>query len=124
LKLRQQAYLAVQQMGADPASIQVFVEIDVQTSVVRATATGAASVIDQNMSLKAASADEIRKTVAVSMDIPEDEVKIGLRTNDFTVYKATEKASLITIASAPCCLRDVRALTVSSLSNPDEVSRN
>jgi N-methylhydantoinase A len=91
LKLRQQAYMAVQQMGADPASIQVFVEIDAQTSVVRATATGAASVVDQNMLVKAASTDEIRKTVAMSMGVAEEEVKTDLTTNGFAVYTAARK---------------------------------
>jgi len=91
LKLRQQAYMAVQQMGADPASIQVFVEIDAQTSIVRATATGATSVVDQNVVGEGASADQIRKTVAISMALAEDEVKADLRTNDFVVYKAARK---------------------------------
>ncbi len=88
LKLRQQAYMAVQQMGVDPASIQVFVEIDSQTNIVRATATGATSIIDQNSFVKAASAEETLKTVAASMGVSQQDVQADLRTNDFTVYRA------------------------------------
>jgi N-methylhydantoinase A/oxoprolinase/acetone carboxylase beta subunit len=91
LKLRQQAYLAVQKMGADPASIQVFVEIDAQTSVVRATATGVTSLVDQDAFIKTVSASEIKKTVALSMGVTEEEIKIDLSTNGFTIYKSTPK---------------------------------
>ena len=91
LKLRQQAYMAVQQMGADAASIQVFVEIDAQTSIVRATATGATSVVDHNVAIKTTSTEEILKTVAISMGIMVDEVKEDLKTSGFTIYKAARQ---------------------------------
>ena len=91
LKLRQQVYLSVQQMGADPASIQVYVEIDSQTNIVRATASGSTSMIDAHATGSKRSAEEVLKTVALSMRLPNDEIGVCLGTEFFTVYRAIEK---------------------------------
>ncbi len=90
LKLRQQAYLAVQQMGAEPSSIQVFVEIDSQTNVVRATASGATSIIDAHGVSKVPPQEDILKTVAESMHVSAQEIKVDLKTAFFTVYRTIE----------------------------------
>jgi len=90
LKLRQQAYLSVQQMGADPASIQVYVEIDSQTNIVRATASGASSMVDRQTSTETASQEDIIKTVAISMHVSPHQVEAGMKTGFFTVYKSMD----------------------------------
>ena len=88
LKLRQQAYLAVEQMGAEPTSIQVFVEVDSQTNVVRATASGATSILEAGGNGKVAAEKDILKTVAESMHVSAQEIKIDLKTDFFIVYRA------------------------------------
>lgn len=87
LKLRQQAYSSVQQMGADPASIQVFVEIDSQTNILRATASGATSIV--NTANHYPAEEEIVKTVATSMHISPELVQKDIKTAFFTIYKAS-----------------------------------
>ena len=44
LRIRAEAFQAVQHMGADPATIEIHVEVDTRASIVRATAFGAAGL--------------------------------------------------------------------------------
>jgi len=93
LKLRQQAYLSVQQMGADPGSIQVFVEIDSQANVVRATASGATSIMNTAAINHRPSEEDILKTVAASMRIPPSRVRKDIKTTFFTIYNSIQDKS-------------------------------
>ncbi len=90
LKIRQQAYLAVQKMGADPSSIQVYVEIDSQTHIIRATASGATAIINPDLSGPDATPADILKTVAASMRVSPDCVKADVKTEFFAVYRAID----------------------------------
>ncbi len=94
LQLRQLAYSAVQQMGAEPGSIQVFVEIDSQTNIVRATASGATSIVDTQIG-KTPSQEDISKMVADSMHVSISEIKADLKTDFFTVYRSNENKMAI-----------------------------
>lgn len=85
LNLRQQAYASVQQMGADPSTIEVFVEVDPQTNIVRATACGA-SAIDSNSAKSNLSQEDILKIVAESMHLATSDIKTGVKTSFFSVY--------------------------------------
>ena len=91
LKLRQQAYLAVENMGAEPNSIQVYVEIDAQTNIIRATASGAISSVNAKSVDSYLSEQVILKTVANSMHIVEQNIKTEMKTAFFTVYRSIEK---------------------------------
>jgi N-methylhydantoinase A/oxoprolinase/acetone carboxylase beta subunit len=88
LQIREEAYKAVQKMGADPKTIEVYVEVDPRVNVVRATATGAASLTKPDEIGRVISADELIKIVANSMRVKDSEVNFSHSTNCFKIYTA------------------------------------
>lgn len=86
LKIRQEAESAVERIGAAPASIQVFVEIDPQASTIRATATGATSLTETNKQQISLSDAEKQMLAASSMGLTADLVKIEAATEYFQVF--------------------------------------
>jgi N-methylhydantoinase A len=88
LKIREEAQSAVQKMGADPASIEIHVEIDSRTNVIRATAFGATSMTENRDARKVLSDPEKVELVAQSMRVKNELVKIATETKFFQVYAA------------------------------------
>lgn len=88
LRIRQEAYAAVEKMGAEPASIEVHIEIDTRTNVVRATAVGATSMTRDADVKQASSQDERVALVAGSMRVDKDQVKLEVEGKFFQVYAA------------------------------------
>src|SRR5262249_22029084 len=88
LRVRQEAQAAVQLMGADPASIEVHVEVDARTNTVRATATGATSLETVTRHPPQLSAEEIVGLVADSMRVPVTQLRTVAGTDHFVVYGA------------------------------------
>ncbi|HEY9774022.1 MAG TPA: hydantoinase/oxoprolinase family protein [Planktothrix sp.] len=88
LKIREEAQAAVQKMGADPASIEVQVEVDTRTNTLRATAFGATSMQETKESRKSLSDEERLKMLAGSMRVSADQIKIRGDTGFFQVYQA------------------------------------
>jgi N-methylhydantoinase A len=91
LRLRLQAVEAVQAMGAQPSTIDVFVEYDSQKSILRATATGATSVLESKTDKAAKSSEEKLQLVADSMKLPKEEVTLLVATQNFEVYVGQER---------------------------------
>lgn len=102
LAMRQEVFDAVHKMGADPATIEVHVEIDSKTSVVRATASGATKMATSAAKVSL-SVDERLTLVAESMRVLASEVHEICSNDYFTVYGATRKshAGLLDLFSAP-----------------------
>jgi N-methylhydantoinase A len=90
LRLRQQAQAAVIAMGADPNSVEIFVEIDSKTNTVRATATGATVLTETRETKSTLSSVEKIKLVAESMRIKPEEVKLILENEYFQAYGANK----------------------------------
>ncbi len=88
LRLRQQAQSAVINMGADPNSVDIFVEIDPQTNTVRATASGATVLTESRETRSALSVSEKTKLVADSMRMKPEEVTLLAENQQFQVYGA------------------------------------
>lgn len=88
LKIREEAHAAVQKMGADPASIEIHVEIDSRTSVIRATAFGATSMTESKDARKALSDPEKTELIAQSMRTKPELVKLTSETKFFRIYTA------------------------------------
>lgn len=88
LRVRQEAAAAVQRMGANPSTIEVQVEVDNKTNVVRATAFGATSLTQKSEALKPLSAEERLHMVASSLHVPAESVHIACQTEHFQVYQA------------------------------------
>jgi len=88
LRMREEAHVAVEKMGATPDSIEVHVEIDARTNTVRATAFGATSMTDSLEARKELTAEEALAMAAESMRVDAKEVTAGARTKYFTVLSA------------------------------------
>jgi len=93
LRLRDEAQTAVIKMGADPASIEIHVEIDSRANIIRATACGATSVTDTDKLKKDLSDEEKLQLAAESMHAQTATVSLMAGTDHFSVYggKATAR---------------------------------
>jgi len=92
-QLRAEAEKAVIKMGADPATIEVTVEVDGQKNVVRATATGSVEFVAQDILQQDVGEDDRLRTLKEAS--PREESYALLGSTDFLhVYQSqrTEKA--------------------------------
>jgi len=83
--IKQEARQAVMKGGANPESIEVFVEIDPQTNRVRATAIGTMEMRSQDM-LKQLDPEERRMIAARSMGVERDKVRLAASTGMCDVF--------------------------------------
>ncbi len=101
LAMRQEVFDAVQKMGADPATIEVHVEIDSKTSIVRATASGATklAVGDARVAL---TGEERIALVADSLRVTKSDVESLCHNEYFAVFAARRKghSGLLSLFSA------------------------
>lgn len=89
LRVRQEAHASVEKMGADPASIEVHIEIDTRTSVLRATACGASSMKTDARDMKSElTPEERRALVAESMRVVAQQVNLRVDGRFFQVFCA------------------------------------
>lgn len=86
LAIRDEAYNAVLKMGADPASIEVQVEVDSRSNVVRATAFGAAGLTKTASARHEVPESERLALVSASLRVPEDRVQLLAETPFFKVF--------------------------------------
>lgn len=91
--IRREAEQAVIKMGADPATIQINVEVDSQRNVVRATATGSVEFVAGNPMEQTASEEDRLATLKVASPNEESYNAQG-QTDTLFVYQSqrTEKA--------------------------------
>lgn len=88
LSLRADVFNSVHAMGADPATIEVHVEVDSKTNIIRATACGAAKASTDSVS-RTLSDDQCKEKAAQSMRLKPEEVREVCRSSVFTVYGGT-----------------------------------
>jgi N-methylhydantoinase A len=86
LRIRQEAFDAVQKMGADPASIEIHVEVDSRANVVRATAFGAAGLQKGRSAQQTLTEPERAALAAKSMRKELNKVKVLAKTPYFEVF--------------------------------------
>ncbi len=94
LRIRHDAIESVASMGADPESIEVQVEIDPRTNIVRAVACGSnKAVVDDGSNKHDMSDEEKLHQVASTLRVPDKEIKLELDGSNFRLYGArkTEK---------------------------------
>lgn len=92
LRLRDEAQTAVLKMGADPASVEIHVEIDSRANIIRATASGATSVTDTDKLKEDLNDEEKLKLAAESMHAHANDVALKAGTEHFCVYGGKVKA--------------------------------
>ncbi|HNG76050.1 MAG TPA: hydantoinase/oxoprolinase family protein [Candidatus Obscuribacter sp.] len=88
LSLRADVFNSVHAMGADPATIEVHVEVDSKTNIIRATACGAAKASTDSVS-RTLSDDQCKEKAAQSMRLKLEDVREVCRSSFFTVYGGT-----------------------------------
>lgn len=91
LKLRKEVFESVVSMGAVPATIEVFIEIDTQNKKVIATAMGTNEMKTKDMTAKEKNDDEIREIAATSLKTEIEEVDISGKTSSNIVATHTSK---------------------------------
>ena len=84
IKIREEAFNAVASMGADPAGIEVHVEVDPRANILRATAYGATGLTEQVGTN--ATAEQRLKIAAQSFRREEREIEALAETEHFTVW--------------------------------------
>ncbi|MBX9666345.1 MAG: hydantoinase/oxoprolinase family protein [Candidatus Obscuribacterales bacterium] len=109
LRLRQEAHASVEKMGADPASIEVHIEIDTRTSVVRATACGATSMTKDGAIQEATTPEERKSLAAESMRVAVAEVSLGFEGKFFQIY-STDKSEKRMLGLLSHRLKSIRVL--------------
>jgi N-methylhydantoinase A len=87
IKIREEAFNAVAAMGADPAGIEVHVEVDPRVNILRATAYGATGLTESQTAGTALDAGERLKLAAESFR-NKAQVQELAETDYFTVYGA------------------------------------
>ncbi len=75
LKIRKEAEEAVHKMGAAPDTIEVFIEIDPQKNILRATATGSTELRARNLKDREMSLEKRIEQAAISLRVPEARVQ-------------------------------------------------
>lgn len=84
--IKQEARQAVMRARANPESIEVFVEVNPQTSRIRATAIGSMEMRAQDM-MTVPDADECRQIAAKSMNLPVEKVELAASSTLCSVYQ-------------------------------------
>lgn len=97
LRVRQEAHAAVQRMGADPATIEIQVEVDSKTNIVRATACGATHLANRADLKIELSAEQRKQLVSESMRVETGAVKLACQTEHFQAFEAETVVSHLSI---------------------------
>jgi N-methylhydantoinase A/oxoprolinase/acetone carboxylase beta subunit len=107
LAIREEAFNAVLKMGADPASIEVQVEVDPRSNVVRATAFGAAGLTKTASARHEFPEDERLALVSASLRVPPENVQMLAETPFFKVFgtEVTDKKLFGLLQSKHMALR-------------------
>jgi N-methylhydantoinase A len=85
LAMRQEVFEAVHRMGADPLTIEVHVEIDSKTNIIRATASGSSKFYEDSAAQSLSEADRL-KVVGDSLRTEAAHVRLLCRSRSFEVY--------------------------------------
>jgi len=88
LRIREEAFQAVQHMGADPSSIEIHVEVDTRANIVRATAYGAAGLHKSKEARQTLTEPERVQLAARSMKVDMQRIKVLAKTPYFEVFGA------------------------------------
>jgi N-methylhydantoinase A/oxoprolinase/acetone carboxylase beta subunit len=91
LRIREDAQIAVEIMGAEPSTIDVFVEFDAQKSILRATASGATSSTTSKIASSYLNEDERLDLLSRSMRMPKERIKKEFAADNFDVYFGEKK---------------------------------
>jgi len=120
LRLRKEAESRIIHMGADPASVEVQIEIEAKRKVVRATAIGALAMRKKDHAQALTRAERLA-IAAESMHLPLEEVNLEGATSLLAAFRATlvKKKFLGIMKTVRYPVRVIDEDGVVRLSNPD-----
>lgn len=95
LSVRKEATGRLESMGADPATIEVQIEVERDKNILRATATGAFQMDKNAVDLQPAAPEELLKKAAESFKVPAGEVQLQHKTNGLTVFTHLRKKKML-----------------------------
>lgn len=90
IRIREEAFNAVAAMGADPAGIEVHVEVDPRANILRATAYGATGLTEEQKQVQNLSKEDMLKVARESFRTGDQDIEILAETEYFTVYGSTK----------------------------------
>jgi hypothetical protein len=91
LAVKKQAEESLYRMGANPETVSVFIEIDKRQNIVRAAATGTTELRDKDPARSDVDEAAARKTAALSLSVPEDEVLTLFENSRFWIFSCKKK---------------------------------
>lgn len=86
-KIKAEARESAIRVGADPSTVEVFIEFDSKTQRVRAIALGATELKSTDL-LKECTDEEMEKIAASSLNVTPDQIKLDGNTDSIYVYSA------------------------------------
>jgi N-methylhydantoinase A/oxoprolinase/acetone carboxylase beta subunit len=91
LSIKKQAEESLYKMGANPETLSVHIEIDKRRNIVRATATGTTELRDKDLAKTGVDESTARKTAALSLSLPEDEVVTLFENARFWIFSGGKR---------------------------------
>ena len=89
--IRHEALEQVMKSGAKEATVEIAIEYDKKTNILRATATGATELKKDGIATGTVSGGELKAIAARSMRLPEEEVREAAATGKWSLFEGTVK---------------------------------
>lgn len=109
-KIRQDVMEKVVRSGANEATVDITIEVDMQKNILRAIATGATELRQKDLSAKELSVEELADITAQALDIPVGQVTLAERSGRWNIFEgvATKKVifGLIKTKQTSLCVID------------------
>ncbi|MBO6303899.1 MAG: hydantoinase/oxoprolinase family protein, partial [Selenomonadaceae bacterium] len=101
--IRHEALQQIMKSGAKEATVEIAIEYDKKTNILRATATGATELKKDGVSAGAVSEDELKAIAAKSMRLPVEEVTEAAATGKWHIYEGMVKTKFWGIFPSKKC---------------------
>ena len=92
--IRHEALEQVMKSGAKEATVEIAIEYDKKTNILRATATGATELKKDSIAVGKVSAEELKEIAAKSMPLPAEEVSEAASAGKWHVFEGMVKSKL------------------------------
>ena len=102
--IRHEALEQIMKSGAQEATVEIAIEYDKKTNILRATATGATELKKDSIAVGKVSAEELKETAAKSMRLPAEEVTEAAAVGKWHVFEGMVKSKLWGIFPSQKCM--------------------
>lgn len=102
--IRHEALEQIMKSGAQEATVEIAIEYDKKTNILRATATGATELKKDSIAVGKVSAEELKETAAKSMRLPAEEVTEAAAVGKWHVFEGMVKSKFWGIFPSKKCM--------------------